>query len=132
MNDILKIDEVDVRSDEVFDDDPIVMFDLGFNLPDGRGIYRYQHELYLFNGECFEKYNPVMNLLWEDKIKRIRDIVENKQFAMLEGVLVDLYTASVIIAVYDKLNIKNKLKFVSKDIPTMANIAYKFIDRRIE
>jgi len=129
MNNIIQITEVDIRSDELFDNDPEVMFDCGFDLPDGRGVYKYQDELYLFNGEYFEKYDPVMNLLWEDKLKRINDIVENRQYAMIEGVVVDLFTASAIISVYDKINTKNKLNFLSKSIPHMASIAMRMLTK---
>ena len=121
------LEEVDVQSGELFDDNPDVMFDTQIVLPDGRGVFHYQNEVYLFNGEVFEKYDPVMNLLWEDKIKRIRAVVESKSYAMIEGVLVDLYTASVIIKIYDSINLKNKLKFLSYSIPVMADIAFRAI-----
>jgi hypothetical protein len=124
---IIELNNVTVSSDEVFDNDPEVMFDCGFILPDGRKVYRYQNETYLFNGEHFEKYNPVMNLLWEDKIERIRNVVNTKSFTMIEGVMVDLFTASAIVNVYENINTKNKLRFLSKDIPTMADIAFKLL-----
>lgn len=119
--------EVDIQSGEVFDDNPDVMFDCQWDLPDGRGVYRYQYETYLFNGEYFEKYDPVKNLLWEDKLKRIRDVVENKQAAMIEGTLLDLFSASVILQVYDNINITNKLRLLSKPIPVMAAMCFKAI-----
>ena len=43
-------------------------------------------------------------------IDTINKIVENKQYKEIHGVIVDLFTASVIKAVYTTLNKENKQK----------------------
>jgi hypothetical protein len=61
----------------------------------------------------------------EEKIKKIRDIVKQKQYSKVDGVTVDLTTASLIIQIYDALNDVNKNKFSSLPIKRMIDTAYK-------
>jgi hypothetical protein len=59
-------------------------------------------------------------------IKKVRDVLENG-YKEIGGVLIDSFTASAIICVYDKLNDSNKEKFGNKSIVRMAEIAWKFV-----
>lgn len=65
----------------------------------------------------------------EEKIAKIRDILENG-FNKVDGVAVDAFSASAIIAVYDALNDKNKAKYASYPIPFMADLAFKWINQQ--
>lgn len=60
-------------------------------------------------------------------ITALRDIVERKQYAKINGAMVDLYTASAIVKVYDALNDANKAKLAAQPLPKMATIAFKLI-----
>lgn len=64
-----------------------------------------------------------------ERIAAIKDIVKNKQYAKVDGVMVDLYSASAIVAVYDALNDANKEMFASKPAPVMAKIAFQLIKK---
>ena len=63
-------------------------------------------------------------------ITTLRDIVANSQYKKFKDpvtgkmVRVDLFTASVILAVYDKLNAMNQKKLLSVPITQMSKIAY--------
>jgi hypothetical protein len=63
----------------------------------------------------------------EDRISAIRAILEKKQYAKVDGTMIDLFSASVILKVYDNLNEENKAKFSSFTAGKMAIIAYKLI-----
>lgn len=61
----------------------------------------------------------------EDRINAIRSIVENKQYAKIDGTMIDLFTASLIVQIYDALNAENKIKFASFKAGKMGELAYK-------
>jgi len=61
------------------------------------------------------------------KIEKIRKVVIEKQYAKINGVMVDVYTASAIIKVFDAINAKNKIKFIALPIPRMASIAFSLL-----
>ena len=63
----------------------------------------------------------------EDRISAIRAIVDKKQYAKIDGTMIDLFSASLIVQIYDKLNEENKLKFASFPAGKMGQIAYKLI-----
>lgn len=60
-----------------------------------------------------------------NKIKALRKIVAEKQMGKVDGKRIDLYSASQILAVYDKLSPENQKKFEEKHVFVMANIAYQ-------
>lgn len=64
------------------------------------------------------------------KLDRLRRIVEEKQAARVDGLLVDLFTASAIVKVHDALNEENRAKFVSVPVRRMASIAFKLIEAK--
>ena len=63
-------------------------------------------------------------------ILKMRNIVANHQYEEIDGQVVDAYTASAIIQVYDALGTpENKAKLASMSIPQMSDIAFKVIQR---
>jgi hypothetical protein len=62
-----------------------------------------------------------------DRINAIRSIVDKKQYAKIDGTMIDLFSASLIVQIYDKLNDENKAKFASFPAGKMGQIAYKLI-----
>lgn len=65
----------------------------------------------------------------EEKISAIRNIVENHQYAKIDGVAVDAFSAGAIIAVYDALNDANKKRYASFNVSKMADMAFKLINK---
>ncbi|HDY85878.1 hypothetical protein LCGC14_1774630, partial [marine sediment metagenome] len=56
----------------------------------------------------------------KDRINAIRTVVHESQFAKIDGVMMDLFTASLICQIYDVLSNENKKKFASYPAPNMA------------
>ena len=61
------------------------------------------------------------------RIEAIRHIVDAGQYAKIDGCMIDLFSASAIIKVYDAISDENKAKYRVKKAPVMANIALKLI-----
>ena len=55
----------------------------------------------------------------------INDIVKTKGAKKVNGVMVDMFTASMIKQVYDKVNDSNKKKMEKANIQTLVQIAHK-------
>ena len=60
-------------------------------------------------------------------IEAIRNIVTNRQYAKVNGYMIDGYTANAIILVYDAVNQANKERMEKLTIPKMAAVAFKFV-----
>ena len=58
-------------------------------------------------------------------IERLRDIVTTESAARIDGLLVDLWTASTVVQVHDALNEDNRRKFAAMPLRRMVDIAYK-------
>ena len=65
----------------------------------------------------------------EDRIDRIRAIVKNCQWEKIEGYMVDLFSASAIVAVYDALNPTNREMFARMPLPKMQSVAMKLLKK---
>lgn len=65
----------------------------------------------------------------KSNIDQIRDIVKTKGAKKVGGVMVDMFTASAIVKVYDAINDTNKAKMDKMTVPAMANVAYKIINK---
>ena len=63
----------------------------------------------------------------EEKLAALRQIVAERQYAKIDGYMVDGLSANVIVKVYDALNDANKAKFSKLPIPTMARIAFELV-----
>lgn len=59
------------------------------------------------------------------RIDALRQIVTERTAAKVEGTLVDLYTASAMVAVYDALSPANQAKFGDIPLLKLAEFAYK-------
>ena len=67
--------------------------------------------------------------LVESIIDDMRDIVDNKQAKKIKGTLVDMFTASLITQIYDKVNDANKAKMEKLPLEKLVDIAYKMMKR---
>ena len=65
----------------------------------------------------------------QERIDAIREIVTSKTFAKVDGCMIDLFSASAIVKVYDAINDSNKAKFASAPAPAMADIAFKLLNK---
>lgn len=62
-----------------------------------------------------------------ERIAACRAIVEAGQYAKIDGFMVDLFSASAIVKVYDAVNDANKAKFSALPIGKMASVAMKLL-----
>ena len=72
-----------------------------------------------------EAYNGMY--LVEGNIDKIKDIVSKKSASKIDGVTVDLFTASAISQIYDKVNDANKKKMEKLPITKLAALAMKMM-----
>ena len=59
------------------------------------------------------------------RIDRLRHIVETCSAARTEGVLIDLFTASMLVQIHDKLSPEHQAKFLAMPIRRMVDIGWK-------
>jgi hypothetical protein len=60
-------------------------------------------------------------------IDRMRQIVDSKKRGVVGGLDVDMYSASVVLSVYDRLNAKNQARFRSMHVRRMIQVAFKLV-----
>jgi hypothetical protein len=60
-------------------------------------------------------------------IERLRDIVTSKSAARVDGLLVDLFTASAMVQVHDALSPPNQAKFAALPLRRMVDVGWKVI-----
>lgn len=60
-------------------------------------------------------------------IDKMQGIVADMQAAEIDGVLVDLFTASAVVQIYAKVNDVNKAKMQDMSAEQLANVAYKLM-----
>ena len=85
------------------------------------------------NGRLMQEQAFVPDEITEKKdghIDQLRDIVKNKQAKKVNGVMVDMFTASAITQIYDKVNDQNKKRMDGMTVPALADIAYKMMKKR--
>lgn len=63
----------------------------------------------------------------DERIAAVRQIVEAHQYAKIDGVMVDGFSASAILAVYEALNPANRAMFAGFSVGKMARIAFKLV-----
>ena len=64
------------------------------------------------------------------RIEKLRGIVENCQHAKVEGVRVDLFTASALVRVYEALSPENQARFNDRDrlpLPRLVAFAWQHV-----
>jgi len=64
-----------------------------------------------------------------ERIAAVRAIVTAGQYARIDGCMVDGFSASAIVQVYDALNTENQQRYASMDVRRMASIAFKLANR---
>lgn len=57
-------------------------------------------------------------------VDKLRQIVEEKQANRMNGVFVDMFSASRTLAVHDALNEKNRAKFAALPVRRMIAVAF--------
>ena len=64
-------------------------------------------------------------------VDAIRTVADSKAYAKVNGTMVDLFSASAIISVYDALNESNRAKYAAiglkRGIGAMASIAFSLL-----
>ena len=65
----------------------------------------------------------------ETVIDVARRVVDKKGAEKIKGVMLDMFTASAIIQVYDKVNDKNKEKMEKMDLPKLAAAVWKILGK---
>ena len=63
----------------------------------------------------------------EERIMALRSIVDTNTYSKIDGCMIDLFSASAIIKVYDALNPVNQEKYRRFPAPKMAEIAFSLI-----
>ena len=75
-----------------------------------------------------KEFEPVPGLDFDNpKEAMLRQIVSDKERGKVEGVMVDLFTASAIVSVLDAINETNKEKLLALPVDRMADIAFKMM-----
>lgn len=64
-----------------------------------------------------------------DRMSAIRKVVAEKTYAKVDGTMIDLFTASAIVNVYDALSDPNKAKFSSLPAGKMGILAFSVLNR---
>lgn len=62
-----------------------------------------------------------------ERIAAVRQIVAEHQYAKIDGHMVDGFSASAIVQVYDALNDVNKAKYAAMPVDKMAAVAFKLM-----
>ena len=65
-----------------------------------------------------------------ERIAAFRDIVTNKQYAKIDGTMIDLFTASLVVQVYDALNDENKQKLMTFPAARVSAICYQITKKK--
>jgi len=60
-------------------------------------------------------------------IEKCRQIVKECQYQKVNEVMVDLFTAGAILAVYDGVNEQNKAKLIALPVAVAANACFKVL-----
>ena len=75
-----------------------------------------------------KEFEPIPELEFDNpKEAQLRQIVSDKQRGKVEGVMVDLFTASAIVSVLDAINDANKEKLLELPVERMATIAFNMM-----
>lgn len=92
-----------------------------------------------FANESFEMnqlvgilHEDVFNLTEKNLMPDIKKIVDTKGAAKVGGVMIDMFTASVVQQVYDKVNDQNKKKMEKAKIEVLVKLAQKVMGMKEE
>ena len=73
--------------------------------------------------EILKNYDSLLEA--KDLMPDIKKIVDTKSATKVGGVMLDMFTASMILTVYDKVNDQNKSRMEKSNIQTLVHIAHK-------
>jgi hypothetical protein len=77
--------------------------------------------------ECgWEQWIPAESTA-RTRIAKVRQIVRDKQCARVEGYLMDLTTASLLVTVYEALSKANREKFGKPPLPKLVDLAWRSV-----
>lgn len=62
-----------------------------------------------------------------ERIAAVRRIVERRQCAKVDDCMLDLFTASAILAIYDKISPENQERYASLPVQKMGTIAFRLV-----
>lgn len=91
---------------------------------------QYANESYISNQEV-ESLDESL-LVEKNLMPEIQKIVSDKSAAKVGGVMLDMFTASMISKVYDKVNDGNKKKMESANITVLVKLAHKVMGMKEE
>lgn len=63
----------------------------------------------------------------EERIAALRRIVERGQYEKIDGSMIDLFSASAAVALYDAISEENRGKYATLTAPKMVHLAFKFM-----
>ncbi|HEY7154846.1 MAG TPA: hypothetical protein VH575_12865 [Gemmataceae bacterium] len=66
------------------------------------------------------------------KLAALRQIVAKNGYAKIDGVTVDLFSASAVTQVYDALSEENRTRFLALPIERMCRVAFRLIAQQKE
>lgn len=65
----------------------------------------------------------------EEVIEAIRALSDSHSYGIVNGVAIDAYSASVVVAIYDAVNEANKQKLSAMPVKRMVDVAYSTLNR---
>ena len=92
---------------------------------------QYANESYTFNSLCAYLQED-LTLVEKNLMPAIEKIVADKGAAKIGGITIDMFTASVVKQVYDKVNDANKKKMEKANIQTLVKLAHKVMGMKEE
>ena len=92
---------------------------------------QYANESYTFNSLCAYLQED-LTLVEKNLMPAIEKIVADKGAAKVGGITIDMFTASVVKQVYDKVNDANKKKMEKANIQTLVKLAHKVMGMKEE
>ena len=90
---------------------------------------KYANESFEMNQLVGMLHEDVNNLTEKSLIPDLQKIVDTKGAAKVGGVMVDMFTASMITQIYDKVNDNNKKKMDKSKIEVLVNLAQKMMQK---
>jgi len=64
-----------------------------------------------------------------ERIAAFREVLDKKSYAKIDGTMIDLTTANIVVQVYNTLSDDNKQKFAKHKSYCMASIAFKMVSK---
>jgi len=65
-------------------------------------------------------------------IDTCRQVLVDRQYQTVDGMLLDAQTANAIVTVHDNLNATNRAKFLARPTPQVAHLAWSILERQAE